>query len=500
MSVAVAAANQLAADAGAAVAAAGGSAVDAAIAGVLVAALTEPGVCSPAGGGFVTIWGPDAPPVTIDGYLEMPGRTLPPEAFGHGGSKVWMAYGGGMETIVGPGSVATPGGFKALAEASDRFGRLPWAELLQPAIAAARDGFPLSASSDSYLEHALDPIYGIDPRSRAVLTDGDRRLRVGEIVRLPDLADLLDALAEEGVDLLYLGEAGAIISEFVLDGGGILTRHDLAAYETVWRTPISSGLAGRAVATNPGPAVGGAGLVAMLELTKGWAHEGFGPEAATRFAEVQEAVFSYRRRVLDPAVVPDVGELVARARVGDLAALRGSPSTVHVSAAGDDGWGCAITFSAGYGSGCMPPGTGLWLNNSLGEIELNHGGFHSLRPGTRLSSNMAPTLVRGEDSILAIGSPGADRITTAIATTLLAHVDAGLSLEDAVAHPRLHVERTPDGPRVALEPGMPYEGPWASRQFEELHMFFGGVAAAEASPRMVIAASDPRRGGGIAVA
>ena len=499
MPVAIAAANQHAADAGGAVAAVGGNAVDAAAAAALAAALTEPGVCSLAGGAFVTLETADTDPLTIDGYLEMPGRGLDADEFGQAGERVWMDYGGGMETIVGAGSVATPGGLKAIAEAVGRYGSLPWSEVLAPTIQLARDGFPLSSASGSYLVFAGEPIYGKDPRSRAVLFDENRVKGAGDSVVLADLASFLEALADEGVDLFYRGEAGALVSDHVRGLGGILTRTDLSDYETVWRKPLVTNVHGRMVATNPGPAVGGAALTAVLELSKGWVDGGFTAEAAGRFAAAQEAVFAYRRDNLAHADVPDVGELLRRARTGDVRALGTSPSTVHVSTADTDGNAVAITFSAGYGSGIMPPGTGLWLNNSLGEIELNAAGFHHLAPGTRLTSNMAPTVVRGEHTVMAIGSPGADRITSAIAATLLAHLDAGMGLEQSIEHPRLHVELTEDGPQVALEDGMPYDGPLPVRRFDEPHMFFGGVSAAESTPDGAIAASDPRRGGGVVI-
>lgn len=498
MHVAIAAANQIAADAGAAIAELGGGAVDAAIAAGLTAALTEPGVCSLGGGAFVAVDTPGMAPAVVDGYMEMPGRGLEPDGFGGGGTTVALDYGGGMETVVGAGSVAIPGALAALASVAKQVGRVPWRDLLGPTIEIAREGFPLSKSSGDYLVHAADSIYGWDPRSRAALHDGDRWLGTGDLVTLPDLADFLEAIADEGVGLLYQGEAGALISEHVLGEGGILTREDMTSYEAVWREPLVVRVAGRDVATNPGPAVGGAGVVALLTLMADQVSGGFDAEATARFVEVQEAVFAYRRREFAVAA-PDVGRLLDLAGVGDLAALGRSPSTVHVSAADTDGGACAITLSAGYGSGCMPPGTGLWLNNGLGELELNPLGFHALEPGTRLVSNMAPSIVVGPTEVLAIGSPGADRITSALATTLLAHLEAGLDLDEAVAHPRLHVEFADDvGARVALEPGVPYDGPLPIRPFDDLHMFFGGVTAAEAGPGAARGAADPRRGGGVA--
>ena len=227
-------------------------------------------------------------------------------------------------------------------------------------------------------------------------------------------------------------------------------------------------------------------------------------DLASQIIEVQTAVMRYRARRLDVSeqLDADVAELL-RMAARDPSALF-SPSTVHTSTVDDEGLACAITASAGYGSGVLVPGTGIWLNNSLGEVELNRRGFHALAPGERIPSNMAPTVGRSNrGEILSIGSPGADRITTAILQTLINFVHLGMPLEEAVNHPRLHVEwPEPDAPRVAFEAGWPVpELPVASRGFEGLDMFFGGVSATCAEPpdRFQIA-SDIRRTGGTSLA
>ena len=151
-------------------------------------------------------------------------------------------------------------------------------------------------------------------------------------------------------------------------------------------------------------------------------------------------------------------DLLERARIGDLGGLLGSASTIHTSCVDSDGLACAVTVSAGYGSGVMVPGTGLWLNNSLGEIELHPGGLGRLGPGERLPSNMAPSVARRPDgAVLAIGSPGASRITTAIGQVLVNFIHLGMSLSEAVDNPRLHVEVFEGRPTIAHEPGIPVE-------------------------------------------
>jgi gamma-glutamyltranspeptidase/glutathione hydrolase len=169
-----------------------------------------------------------------------------------------------------------------------------------------------------------------------------------------------------------------------------------------------------------------------------------------------------------------------------------------------NGAACSVTISSGYGSGVMPPGTGIWMNNCLGEIELNRRGFHALAPGTRLTSNMAPTIARHDDGrVLSVGSPGADRITTAILMTVINFTEARMSLAEAIAAPRIHVEQAGEaGWQVAYEGALPLEDlGYRLRRFENADMFFGGVGAAYWDSRgNLTAAADPRRTGGTSLA
>ena len=150
--VAVATTSQLAADAAAEVADAGGNAVDCAVAAAIFSVNTEPGVCALAGSAYVTVWPPASDPITIDGNVTVPGQGLAPGFTLSGAVPVSMDYGGGIETLVGPGSVAVPGSLAALDRAWQQFGKVGWQRLLDPAIRAARTGLPLSAACHSYLQ------------------------------------------------------------------------------------------------------------------------------------------------------------------------------------------------------------------------------------------------------------------------------------------------------------------------------------------------------------
>jgi gamma-glutamyltranspeptidase/glutathione hydrolase len=483
------------------VADAGGNAVDSAVAASIAGMVSEPGVVSLGGGGFLTIWPSDGAPTTIDGYAAMPGRGQDPSRFGGGVFDAWMAYGGGMTTTVGHGSVAVPGAFSACEAAVERYGAVPWETVVAPAIELADGGFPMSMASYRYLSHCHDTIFGWhEPSFKALHSEGGALIEPGGTVRIPDLPDSLRAIATKGAEVFYRGWLARLIVDDMDAGGGLLTLEDLASYQVETRLPLHVRTGGWDVATNPPPAVGGTTLTALLLLMSGEPRGSWTRGALSRLVAAQRAVFEYRRDRLDPSddLGNDAGALLeAIERVGPGWALR-SPSTIHTSVVDSDGLACAATFSAGYGSGVMPPGTGIWLNNSLGELELNPNGLHSAAPGERLLSNMAPTVARTADgAVVAIGSPGADRITTAILQSFLNFSNLEMSLPDAIEQPRIHVELSSEGPRVAFEPGVelgPIELP--TRPFDHPDMFFGGVAAAALHPDGTLEAGvDPRRSG-----
>ena len=480
--VAVAAPSPAAAAAAGRVLEAGGGAVDAALAAAVAARVTEPGVVAPGAGAFVTVWPHHDPPVVYDGYMAVPGlggrHPDPVER------EVSMAYGGGITTIVGPASIAVPGAWAAFGAAHANHGAVEWSEVMAPSVELARRGTPLGPTSALYLEYALESVFDADPAGARALRRNGRPLAGGERIWVEGLADTLEHLAVAGADDFYRGELGRALSEDLRSRGSHLSMEDLAAFTVERRPPLEITLGNWALATNPAPAVGGAALAALLTLA---------PDGTPRqLIEAQRRVYEWRRNGAD--IAPDRTSAIAAL----LSTLPGdpirSPSTAHVSTVGG-GVACAITLSAGYGSGIIPTGTGMWMNNGLGEVELV-GERSALRPGDRLNSNMAPTVGRHTDgSLLAIGSPGADRITSAIAQTLLG-LDRGMAVAEAVTAPRVHVH-IGDTTVVAHEPGieMP-EISDAVSAYDDLHMYFGGVGLAIESPDgTVVAATDPRRNG-----
>lgn len=439
----------------------GGSVVDVAIVAALTAMCTEPGVCGPGGGGFVAVDIPGENPAIVDGYMAYPGKGFTGEPYMR---EVSMTYGGGVTTLVDAGSIAVPGVFAGFEMASEMFGAVPWRVLMEAVAGAVDGGFPLSAPCHLYLNDGAAPIYLSDPVARDALFDGEHSHALGSVIEFPGLAATLRYIGEEGAEVFYQGDLGQAIVDDLTDRGGRLTREDMETYRAIARQPMSVSLGDWRLALNPEPAVGGVTIARTFDLL-----DGAGPSARA-LALIQ--AFHERHDT----------------------SLK-SPSTISVAAADDDGGVVAASFSAGYGSGLIPEGTGMLMNNALGELELVTGGGE---PGERMVSNMAPTVARHGIDAVAVGSPGADRITTAVATTLI-RLAGGDSLQQAIDHPRAHPEFGDFGVRLAVEPGLDLaEVGVELREYDGPHMYFGGVNGAAFLDEHLHAHADPRRTGSVA--
>ena len=480
--MALAGPSTLAVGLGEEVVALGGTAADAVVAMAMVAMCTEPGVCAPGAGGYVTVDAGDGEPVVVDGYMAVPGIGFTGSARSE---SVTMEYGGGVTTLVGPASIGVPGSFAAVEVVSRRFGAIGWRRLMDLVATVVEAGFPLSQACETYLVDSGPLIFSQDPACRDALFSGDRVKRAGEHVEFPDLAPTLRLIGREGADTFYRGALASSIVSDLTARGSRLTADDLGSYRPVMREPLKAHVAGWDVVANPPPAVGGIAVLDAVSTVKRLE----GAEQHEVWLDALVGAFRLRRRF----------ESTEREKVGALLEEAGlkAPSTISVAAVDQAGTAVAATFSAGYGSGVVPKGTGLLMNNSVGEIELVPGGVDGLVPGERMLSNMAPTTARSGSDVIAIGSPGADRITSALAITLIRFLLGGDDLPKAVEHPRLHPERV-DPVAVAAERGLDLEGP-SIRWYEEPHMFFGGVNGAGMIGGELVAYADRRRVGAACV-
>lgn len=471
--------------AGARIAREGGNAVDIAVAAALTATASEILQCSLGGSGFVMLHVPGAEPELIEGADAMPGRERkhPPER--PSWRQVHVPYGEGLEFMVGHGAVAVPGVLAALELAWKRHGSLPWAEVVAPVVELTRTGWPMAPASATWLEICGLEVFGHQAASRESFFPGGSHTPGGASTRIPGLDDTMELIAREGAQAFYEGDLAAAFAREMADNGGYVTRADLSAYRAQVREPLRLRSAGFDMAFNPPPAIGGAAvgsLIGLLHLD--WDESDDPGTRALSCARAQRYIHSLRTEELNRQSFDD-----ARARVllesetlrRHHAALN-SPHTTHLSVATADGGVVAITMSLGYGAGVTIPGTGIACNNSAGERELNPRGFFAIPPGERLVSNMAPTVAWHPDGrCIAMGSPGASRITTAIAQTWQRFAFEGATFAEAVAAPRLHVERDAGGYRVQYEPGVDASGlqpEFSVHGFSGRHLYFGGTHVA----------------------
>jgi gamma-glutamyltranspeptidase/glutathione hydrolase len=435
-------------------------------------------------GGYMLVVPPGQPATLLDFFVEAPGRA----ADGRRRAElipISVSFGDAIQVFnIGAASVGVYGMPAGLCEAAERYGRLPLTQLAAPAIDLARDGVVLNAQQ-AYVIEILRDIVTATPECAALFAPHGTVLGEGDTLRQPELADALERLGSEGSAPFYTGDIAAAIVQWVTDRGGMLTTEDLAAYEVVSREPVHVGYRGRDVLSNPPPSAGGILVAQALALLDS------APQApdVERLVEVMERVQAQRTpEFLAGLDEPGFAERFLAGRLG---------STTHVSVIDREGWACSVTSSNGACSGVVVPGTGVHLNNMLGEQDLNPLGFHRHPPGRRLPSMMAPTVVlRDGVPELVLGSAGSNRIRSAILQTIVRVIDEGMRAGPAVRAPRAHFE---DGV-VYAEPGIdtrPLEAAGrAISRFRDLNLFFGGVQAVERDPAGVFSGGgDPRRGG-----
>ena len=481
----VAAGHPVTAEAGARVLRAGGNAVDAAVGAMLVSWVAEPLLTGPGAGGYLLVAGAGAEPILLDFFVEAPGRGADPSARGDL-LGVEVDFGDARQTFhCGGASCGVPGVPAGIAEAAHRWGTVPLAELAAPAAALAREGVPVN-EQQAFIFDLLAGILVSAPEGSAALAPGGTPLRAGDLFRSNELAATIERLGRDGAAPFYDGDVADATVAFLADRGGTVTAEDLRAYEAVPRDPVRTTYRGRAVLTNPPPNAGGTLLaVALKHLDRS-----DGPPSLTEVVAAMEAAQAERT----PEFTTGLSD-PAFAR-GFLASRLGS--TTHIAVMDAGGLAASVTCTNGEGSGLVVPGTGIHLNNIMGEEDLSPLGFHRAAPGTRMPSMMAPTVVlRGDEVEVVLGSAGSNRIRSAILQTIVGVVDHGMPAEEAVVAPRAHAE----GGVVYAEPGVPLDGLRdAGRSvvaFRDLNLFFGGVQAVERDVRtgVLTGAGDPRRGG-----
>ncbi|HEX5018396.1 MAG TPA: gamma-glutamyltransferase [Actinomycetes bacterium] len=471
---AVAAGDRQTVDAAASVLRAGGNAVDAALGAGFAAAVAEPGLTSLGGGGFLLVRDHDGDTQLLDFFVDAPGRGLPTTDLTPHFSPVTVDFSGALQVFhAGFGSVAVPGVLSGYLTAHRELGRLPLPDVVAPAASLARRGATLSDSQATVL-WLLRDILALTPTASALFLHDGQPPAAGHVFQNATYAQFLEELGElDPAGWHELPQVDALLDD-MRTHDGLLTKEDLAHYKVQRRTPCQATYLGATLTTNPPPSFGGSIVCrALTELDR--TTTGGRPSVSEQIDALHTATLAQK--------TPDATS---------------TQGTTHVSVVDADGMIASMTTSNGSCSGVLVPGTGVQLNNMMGESDLHPNGFHGAEPGTRVASMMAPSLLDLPDgSVIALGSGGSERIRSALLQTVIRLVH-GDSVTSAVADPRFHF----DGTTSQLEPGvsdaiateLAARGP--VHRWERSSVYFGGANAVRRRPDGSLEATgDARRDG-----
>jgi len=509
------------AEAGAHILRDGGNAVDAAVAAACTSFIAEPVLTGAGGGGFMLVHRAPQPPCLYDGFSRMPHRridSLVKPDF----KAIPVDFGDTVQTFhIGQASVATPSLLAMLFRAHNELGRLPIGEVLAPAIDAARSGIRLNELQASFIG-LLKPILTDRDACRELHTRDGELLKAGDSFTNPDLAATLEMLTLEGIREMYEGDLARAVVEAV-QPGGLLTMDDMRGQQVLAHAPMMMPLFGGTLLSNPPPSSGGTLITFAARLLERLMRDFPQYPASVLTAEALRETsrtrgYDFDERVHRPGIVQS---FLSETRIEESYTmirkrlLQGADdvlaevenrhgSTTHISVVDNHGMAVSMTSSNGEGSGIVVPGTGIHLNNMLGEEDINPMGFHRLEGGKTLSSMMAPTiLVRDGRPILTLGSGGSNRLRGAILQVLARRILLGEHIEHAVFAARLHNEAnildaepeclSDESRQQLLELG------WEIREWKQQSVYFGGVHAICMDAKGNLhAAGDPRRGGAVA--
>ncbi len=496
----VAAGHRLTAESAAAILRSGGNAFDAAIGALFTACVCEPALSSLGGGGFLMAHPRDGKPVLVDFFTQTPATSKAEDEISV--DSFVCDFGSAQQVFhIGAGTSAVPGCVKGAFETARRFGTMPMRELIQPVCDALAHGVEIT-SAQAYLLSILTPIF-MSP-SASEFYASKRQCGVpagaGERIYMPEYVDLLESLACEGDDLFYRGEVAKTLDELSRNRGGVVTRQDMTEYQAIFREPLKINYRNHRLLLNPAPSVGGIRIgMALKVLEQAQPELGrFGSALHLRAVldglkriSVLDSVQSHEQAGIDAALFDAYRDIKMQWQQ----AYRG---TTHISVIDKYGNAAALTTSNGEGCGVMIPGTGIMLNNMLGEDDLNPDGLSKWPVNRRLSSMMCPSIAINRESMVVTGSGGSNRIPSAIQQVLTNLIEFDMTTEQAVRAPRLHVY---DGTAFAED----FFEPPALEQalaehdehvlFSQRNVFFGGVHTVQKKGGQLDGAGDERRAG-----
>ena len=529
----VSSASRLASEVGVETLKNGGNAVDAAVATAFAMAVTWPSAGNIGGGGFLVYHGGDGHATAFDFREKAPLAASEEMYLGVDGRVV------NNSNHFGPLAVGVPGTVAGLWKAHQELGSLPWADLVAPAVALAREGIPITYSLQTGFARSQGRFRQY-PSSAAVFFKPDGSLyELGEIWVQPDLAATLELIRQNGKDGFYAGENARRLAQFMADMGGLITEEDLARYEAVEREPIRGSYRGHEIISMPPPSSGGVVLVEMLNILEGYDLAALGHNSAEYLHVLTETM---RRAYADRAEYlgdPDFNEGMPLERLSSkeyadelrdtidlerasnsdpehFAQAYESEETTHFSVVDKDGSMVSLTYTLefGYGSAIVVEGGGYLLNNEMGDFNAVPGVTDAngligtppnlIRPEKRPLSSMTPTIVALDGQpLFAVGSPGGKTIINTVLQLVLNIIDHDFDIAKSVEAPRIHHQWLPDV--TGMEPnGL---SPDTIRLYEAKGhrlMSRGTQGAAmgvyhDREAGLFLGASDSRRGDGAAV-
>jgi gamma-glutamyltranspeptidase/glutathione hydrolase len=513
----IAAGHQATAQAGMEILNSGGNAFDGAIASMLTSCVAEPGLTSLGGGGFFLAHTADHRNILYDFFPQTPVNKKPVRDLNF--YPVDVNFGGSIQEFhIGLGSMAVPGHIAGIFHIHAKLGKLPLRVVAEPAINYARNGLMIN-NFQNYLMGILEPIFLASEAGRKIYASpAGKLLNQGDNLIMSDFANTLEYLVVEGAKAFYQGDIGKKLIDDCQAQGGYLTVDDLAHYQVIEREPLLINYRGNTFLTNPPPSAGGTLIAFALELlTKiDFTHITFGTaEHLHILADVMRLTNIARKSGFDQNIYQSnvIQEFLGETNINYYQEMLVEQnnfvtqkvnklgSTTHISVIDDQGNAASVTTSNGEGSGYIIPGTGMMMNNMLGEEDLHPHGFHQWQTNVRISSMMSPTIVlKNDQPEIVLGSGGSNRIRTAILQVISNIIDFKMSVRDAVNSPRVHWENN----HFHIEPGFsPSELDQlnlpADNQinfWQEKNMFFGGVnTVLENTNGLISGAGDGRRDG-----
>ena len=481
----------------------GGNAFDAVLAAGFASVVAEPSLTSFGGGGFLLAHTEkDKKDILFDFFVNTPGlglnKPVSPEM-----NAVPIRFSGCTQIFhTGFGSVAVPGMLKGLLHVHNKLATLPLNKIMAPALSYLEEGVEINKRQEIFLG-LLEPIMTASEYGKSIFLINDRYVKMGERLFNPELKIFMAGLKESNTDFYTSHIADSLISKMRMRNG-MLTLQDLSNYEVYEREPLRIRYRDRYILTNSPPATGGVLLALGLYLLEKIDMKSLSSDSEGFLVTLVELMKEMSRfnpqkdgKLFLYPLINSLSSPVVEAFVKNISEKVpiSTKGTTHISVIDEEGNAASMTTSNGSGSGCYIPGTGIMLNNMMGEDDLHPGGFHSSPPGKRVSSMMIPTIIMKDGKVdCALGSGGSKRIRTAVLQALINIIDFSLSLEESVESPRIHFEDN----IIQVEPGYPEELIEKLKKHYDVNlwnvkdMYFGGVHCVRSNME---GWGDSRRGG-----